>query len=81
MIGIFLERLALPGKPYDGHILREVIEDTQKLTGCAIERGYVDKGYRGHDTENPRRIFISGQKPACPPPSNASCDDAPPSSR
>jgi hypothetical protein len=35
---------------------------TQKLTGCEIERGYVDKGYRGHDTENPRRIFISGQK-------------------
>ena len=27
-----------------------------------IERGYVDKGYRGHDTENPRRVFISGQK-------------------
>jgi IS5 family transposase len=31
------------------------IEDTQKLT--ARERGYVD-----HDTENPRRIVISGQK-------------------
>jgi hypothetical protein len=46
----------------DGHTLKAVIEDTQKLTGCEIERGYVDKGYRGHDTENPRRIFISGQK-------------------
>jgi IS5 family transposase len=42
--------------------LRDVIEDTQKLTGCEIERSYVDKGYRGHDAENPRRIFISGQK-------------------
>ncbi len=39
-----------------------VIEDTERLTGCAIERAYVDKGYRGHDTENPRRVFISGQK-------------------
>src|ERR1700675_4437258 len=57
-----LHAMALPGNPYDGHTLRDVIEDTQKLTGCAIERGYVDKGYRGHDTENPRRIFISGQK-------------------
>jgi transposase, IS5 family len=46
-------------------------EDTQKLTGCEIERSYVDskrtpltvdKGYRGHDTQNPRRVFISGQK-------------------
>jgi IS5 family transposase len=34
----------------------------RQLTGCAIERAYVDKGYRGHDTENPRRVFISGQK-------------------
>ncbi|MEJ6871855.1 transposase, partial [Bradyrhizobium japonicum] len=25
-------------------------------------RAYVDKGYRGHDTQNPRRVFISGQK-------------------
>ena len=23
--------------------------DTEKLTGCEIERAYVDKGYRGHD--------------------------------
>jgi transposase, IS5 family len=27
-----------------------------------IERAYVDKGYRGHDARNPRRVFISGQK-------------------
>ena len=53
---------ALPGNPYDGHTLRDVIEDTERLTGCAIERAYVDKGYRGHSTENPRRVFISGQK-------------------
>src|SRR6202142_2676290 len=57
-----LHAKALPGNPYDGHTLKAVIEDTQKLTGCEIERGYVDKGYRGHDAENPRRIFISGQK-------------------
>ena len=57
-----LHAKALPDNPYDGHTLREVMEDTQKLTGCEIERGYVDKGYRGHDTENPRRVFVSGQK-------------------
>jgi IS5 family transposase len=59
---LYLSTKALPGNPYDGHTLREVIEDTQKLTGREIERGYVDKGYRGHDAPNPRRIFISGQK-------------------
>ena len=57
-----LHAKALPGNPYDGHTLRDTIEETQKLTGRIIERGYVDKGYRGHDAENLRRIFISGQK-------------------
>ena len=57
-----LHAKALPDNPYDGHTLRDVIEDTETLTGCAIERAYVDKGYRGHGTENPRRVFISGQK-------------------
>ena len=57
-----LHAQALPGNPYDGHTLAAVIDATERLTGCTIERGYVDKGYRGHDTPNPRRIFISGQK-------------------
>jgi IS5 family transposase len=57
-----LHAKALPGNPYDGHTLRAVIEDTERLTGRQIERAYVDKGYRGHDAPNPRRVFISGQK-------------------
>jgi IS5 family transposase len=57
-----LHAKALPGNPYDGHTLRDVIDAAQKLTGCEIERAYVDKGYRGHDARNPRRVFISGQK-------------------
>ena len=39
-----------------------MIEDTERLTGCEIERAYVDKGYRGHRAANPCRVFISGQK-------------------
>jgi transposase, IS5 family len=57
-----LQAKALPGNPYDGHTLAAAIDATEKLTGCAIERAYVDKGYRGHDTANPHRVFISGQK-------------------
>ena len=53
---------ALPDNPYDGHTLRDVIDRTETLTGCPIERAYVDKGYAGHDAQNPRRVFISGQK-------------------
>jgi IS5 family transposase len=57
-----LHAKALPGNPYDGHSLADVIAQTQTLTGRQIERVYVDKGYRGHDVPNPRRVFISGQK-------------------
>jgi hypothetical protein len=57
-----LHAKALPGNPYDGHTLGGVIDATERLTGCVIERVYVDKGYRSHDTTNPRRVFIFGQK-------------------
>ena len=61
--GLFvLHASSLPDNPYDGHTLRDVIDRTEALTGCSIERAYVDKGYRGHDAQNPRRVFISGQK-------------------
>jgi len=57
-----LHATSLPGSPYDGHTLARVIDDTEQLTGRTIERVFVDKGYRGHATTNPRRVFLSGQK-------------------
>jgi len=57
-----LHAKALPGNPYDGHTLAEVIAETEALTGRPVERAYVAKGYRGHTVPNPRRVFISGQK-------------------
>lgn len=63
--GVFvLHAKTLPGAPYDGHTLAGVIAETEALTGRAIERAYVDKGYRGHGVAATpqRRVFISGQK-------------------
>ncbi len=57
-----LHAKSLPGNPYDGHTLKDVIEETEALTGREIERAYVDKGYVGHDAQNPHRVFRSGQK-------------------
>lgn len=57
-----LHAKALPGNPYDGHTLNDILEETQALTGREIERAYVDKGYVGHDAPNPWRVFKSGQK-------------------
>ena len=57
-----LHAKALPGNPYDGHTLKEVIEETEALTGREIERAYVDKGYVGHNAPKPNRVYRSGQK-------------------
>lgn len=59
---LVLPARSLPDTPYDRNTLRDAIERTEILTGCPIERAYVDKGYRGHEAHNPRRVFISGQK-------------------
>ena len=53
---------ALPGNPYDGTHSAPSSKPPKPLTGRPIERAYVNKGYRGHDTDNSRRVFISGQK-------------------
>ena len=52
---------ALPGNPYDGHPLAAGIAQTERITGIAIERAYVDRGYRGHDADK-ARVILSGQK-------------------
>lgn len=42
-----LHAKALPDNPYDGDTLRHLIDETETLTGGAIERAYVDKGIPG----------------------------------
>ena len=41
-----LHAKALPGNPCDGHTLRDVIDQTQQLTGCEIERKRFDDPLR-----------------------------------
>ncbi len=52
---------SLPGNPYDGHTLAGQITQVERITGTAIDRAYVDRGYRGHDADR-TRVFISRQK-------------------
>jgi IS5 family transposase len=59
--GLVLGMLALPGNPYDGHTLSAALAQVERMTGVAVARGYVDRGYRGHGLDH-RRIFISGQR-------------------
>ena len=53
--------MALPGSPYDGHTLKQALEQVRHLTGTSIDEAFVDRGYRGHD-ETESTVYISGQK-------------------
>jgi IS5 family transposase len=59
--GLVIGMLALPGNPYDGHTLPAALAQAERISGAAITRAYVDRGYRGHGLD-PRRVFVSGRR-------------------
>lgn len=59
--GIVTSSNALHGNPFDGHTLKAAIEKSEAITGVAVTKAFVDKGYKGHDVEGPQ-VFISGQR-------------------
>ena len=59
-----LHAKALPGNPYDGHTLAEIIPDMEETIGASLDRILADAGYRGHNAPLSHRfkIYTSGQK-------------------
>jgi transposase, IS5 family len=55
---------ALPGNPYDGHTLAQIIPGIERLVGNTIERLHADAGYRGHNAplDYKLRVYTSKQK-------------------
>jgi len=63
--GQFVAHIAtLPGNPYDGHTLAEIIPNMEALIGNKLERILADAGYRGHNAspDHKFRIYTAGQK-------------------
>jgi IS5 family transposase len=54
--------MAFEGNPYDGHTLKATAAKTEEMTGVAIQRLYVDKGYQGHDDDGKASVMTSGNK-------------------
>ena len=54
---------ALHGNPYDGHTLKEALDQVEEITGVRPESGYVDLGYRKHN-ETQTNIHIARTKAA-----------------
>ena len=75
-----LHAKALHGSPNDGHTLRPVVADLEKLTGAAVRRIHCDKGYRGHNYPDRFRVWISGQVPRVTKATAVKCVATPPSS-
>ena len=51
-------------KPHDGHALRTVLPEIERLVGAPAQRVLTDAGYRGHKLPIPWkfRVFVDGQK-------------------
>jgi IS5 family transposase len=56
--GLVLGTMALPGNPYDGHALSAALAQVERITGVAVARGYVDRGYRGHGHRPSLRLCL-----------------------
>jgi len=50
------------GNPYDGHTLKDVLKQVERLTSFQVKEAYCDRGYRGHNYEGDATIRIVGQK-------------------
>jgi transposase, IS5 family len=59
-----LHAKSLPGNPYDGHTLAEIIPDIEKTIGNGLERIIADAGYKGHNAplSHKFKVFTTGQK-------------------
>jgi transposase, IS5 family len=60
--GFVLGARAFHGNPYDGHTLKESIALAEKMTETEIKNVFVDMGYKGHDQEIGKTVWLSRQK-------------------
>ena len=59
--GFALSLQAYSGNLHDGKTLSLALSETKRLTGCEIERSYVDLGYRGHGVEDVE-VLVTGRR-------------------
>ena len=56
-----LSSQALEKPSYDGHTLASALAHGAKISGVAIKRAFVDRGYKGHGVQE-NDVYISGQR-------------------
>ena len=54
--------IALHGNPYDGHTLKQCIEQTNRILGMELDGDvFVDRGYRKHNYDGDATVHIVGR--------------------
>ena len=53
---------AHPGNPYDGHTLKETLEQVRRMVGEKVKQVFVDRGYRGHGYEGEMDVHVDKQR-------------------
>lgn len=53
---------AFNGNPYDGHTLKDSLEQTERLTRVKIDQATCDQGYRGHGVEDAKILIVPRRK-------------------
>ena len=50
------------GNPYDGHTLKQSLEQAEDLTRIKIEQAVCDQGYRGHGVKDTKVLIVPRNK-------------------
>lgn len=53
------------GNPYDGHTLKDQLQQVETLTGKKPETCFVDRGYKGSGVDD-IKVLVAGQKRGVP---------------
>ena len=75
-----LHAKALPGNPYDGHTLRDVIDQTRSSPDARSSGPMSTRGTAAMTPRTHAGSLSRDRSAACSASSNANCDDDPPSS-
>ena len=61
--GFIIGAKAFHGNPYDGHTLKESLDQAERVSRRRLEGDvFVDRGYRRHDYEGPARVHMTGRR-------------------
>ena len=60
--GWFVGAMAVHDNPYDGHTLKDALDQVQRIAGCCPQHAFVDMGYRGHGYSGKVQVHVDKRR-------------------